>query len=167
MTESKLRGRLPYRRGVGIALINRKGQVFVAERIDTPGAWQMPQGGLDRGERPRAAALRELKEETGIADVEVIAATPRWLRYDLPADLIGKVWKGKYRGQEQKWYLMRFLGRDRDIDLAAHHAEFARWKWLRFERLPQVIVGFKRPIYEKVVAAFQPQIQALITSGPR
>ncbi|MCB2107122.1 MAG: RNA pyrophosphohydrolase [Rhodobacteraceae bacterium] len=152
---------LPYRRGVGIALINASGKVFVAERIDTPGAWQMPQGGIDKGEKPRAAAKRELAEETGITDAKIIATTKTWLRYDLPENLIGKVWKGKYRGQEQKWYLMRYTGDDREIDLAAHHAEFKRWKWLAFARLPKVIVGFKRDIYKQVVAAFSDQVEAV------
>ena len=151
---------LPYRRGVGIALIDARGRVFVAERIDTPGAWQMPQGGIDEGERPRAAAIRELKEETGIDRACIVAVTPTWLRYDLPKALIGKVWKGRYRGQMQKWFLMRFLGQDDDIDLAAHHAEFARWKWLPFARLPGVIVGFKREIYRRVVKAFAAKVAA-------
>src|SRR3954469_16192773 len=100
----------PYRRGVGIVLVNGDGRVFVAERIDTPGAWQMPQGGIDKGETPREAALRELLEETGTAKARVIGVPRSWLRYDLPADLQSKVWKGKYRGQEQKWFLMRFTG---------------------------------------------------------
>jgi putative (di)nucleoside polyphosphate hydrolase len=156
---------LPYRRGVGIALINREGRVFVAERIDTKGAWQMPQGGIDRGETPLQAARRELEEETGIAHARIIAVTRAWLRYDLPARLQAKVWGGKYRGQEQKWFLMLFTGDDTDIDIDAHHAEFARWKWLPFARLPKVIVGFKRAIYGRVVAAFAGKVAALTRRG--
>ena len=144
----------PYRKGVGIALIDAKGRVFVGQRSDTPNAWQMPQGGIDKGETPRAAALRELKEETGTDKARIIAVSRAWLRYDLPADLQNKVWKGKYRGQEQKWFLMRFTGRDADIDLAAHTPEFSTWKWLPFKQLPKVIVGFKREIDKQVVAAF-------------
>jgi putative (di)nucleoside polyphosphate hydrolase len=151
----------PYRRGVGIVLMNARGQVFVAERVDTPGAWQMPQGGIDKNEVPREAALRELKEETGTDQAKIIAVTRSWLRYDLPADLQDKVWKGKYRGQEQKWFLMKFTGRDEDIDIATEHPEFGAWKWLKFEDLPKVIVGFKREIYKQVVDAFKDKVKAL------
>src|SRR5689334_14129271 len=118
----------PYRRGVGIVLINGKGRVFVAMRIDTPGAWQLPQGGIDQGETPRQAALRELHEEIGTDAARIIGVTRNWLRYDLPADLQAKVWKGKYRGQEQKWFLMKFTGRDSDINLETDHPEFQAWK---------------------------------------
>ncbi len=145
---------LPYRRGVGIVLINRAGKVFVAERIDTPGAWQMPQGGIDKGERPRATAKRELREEIGTDKARIIAATRDWLRYDLPEPMRARMWKGRYRGQEQKWFLMLFTGNDSDIDLAGAHPEFARWKWMSFRQLPRVIVGFKRKIYREVVREF-------------
>ena len=153
----------PYRRGVGIVLVNSRGRVFVAQRIDTKAtAWQMPQGGIDKGETPRAAALRELREEIGTANARVIGVTRTWLRYDLPDDLRSKVWGGKYRGQEQKWFLMRFTGSDADIDLETEHPEFMAWKWLPFTQLPRVIVGFKREIYKKVVEAFKDKVAGLI-----
>lgn len=147
---------LPYRRGVGAVLFNRDGRVFVASRIDTPGAWQLPQGGIDVGEDPREAVLRELAEETGTAAAEIIAEAGDWFRYDLPDDLIGKAWKGRYRGQEQKWFALRFSGRDADIDLGAHgEPEFDAWRWVDIETLPSLIVGFKRPLYQYVVAEFR------------
>jgi putative (di)nucleoside polyphosphate hydrolase len=145
---------LPYRRGVGVALFNGQGKVFAAERIDTPGAWQMPQGGIDRDENPWPAALRELKEEIGTAKAERLGETD-WLRYDLPPDLVGHVWKGKYRGQEQKWFAARFTGKDGDIDLEADsHPEFSAWRWASLNELPELIVPFKRPLYLAVVEAF-------------
>jgi len=145
---------LPYRRGVGIALFNAAGKVFAAERIDTPGAWQMPQGGLDKGEEPWPAALRELKEEIGTAKAERLRETD-WLRYDLPEDLVGHVWHGKYRGQEQKWFAARFTGVDADIDLEAdRHPEFRAWCWTSLGELPDLIVPFKRELYLSVVTAF-------------
>jgi putative (di)nucleoside polyphosphate hydrolase len=158
---------LPYRRGVGIALVDRRGKVFVAERLDTPGAWQMPQGGIDKGESPRAAARRELAEEIGTGKAKIIAESRGWLRYDLPPHLVGRVWKGKYRGQEQKWFLMLFTGTDGEIDIATAHPEFARWKWMSFARLPRVIVGFKRAIYRQVVAEFGDAVAAIAADGRR
>ena len=150
--------KLPYRRNVGVMLDNAAGNVFVAQRIDSGGpAWQMPQGGIDEGETPRQAALRELQEETGIGPelVRIEAEMPDWVSYDLPQDLVGKIWKGRYRGQKQKWVLMRYLGRDSDIDIATEHPEFTRWRWLPPEELPGVIVPFKRHVYERIVAQFR------------
>ena len=143
-----------YRRGVGIMLINRQGRVFVAQRIDLPGAWQMPQGGIDGDEKPRKAAFRELKEEIGTDKAEIIGKTQRWLTYDLPPELLGRiVWGGRYRGQKQKWFAMRFTGKDSDIDLEAHgHPEFSAWKWAPVGSLVRLIVPFKRDLYREVVA---------------
>jgi putative (di)nucleoside polyphosphate hydrolase len=145
---------LPYRRGVGIALFNADGLVFAGERIDTPGAWQMPQGGIDPDEEPWPAALRELGEETGTNKAEFLAETG-WLRYELPANLVGHAWKGRYRGQEQKWFAARFTGTDADIALDAHHhPEFRAWRWARLRELPDLIVPFKRALYVAVAEAF-------------
>ena len=154
---------LPYRPCAGVILMNRDGRVFVGQRIDsTLEAWQLPQGGIDPGEEADAAALRELFEETGVtADkVELIARAPRELTYDLPDDLIGKVWKGKWRGQRQRWFLFRFLGEDRDIDIATEHQEFRAWRWSDPADLPTMIVPFKRALYEDVLAAFAPHLAA-------
>lgn len=138
-----------------MVLMNADGLVFVAQRIDTEEpAWQMPQGGIDKGEDPIQAALRELKEETGTDKADLIAETDDWLRYDLPEDLQGKVWKGKYRGQEQKWYLMRFTGTDNDIDIETDHPEFSEWRWTPLHSLPDMIVGFKKELYRQIVHVF-------------
>jgi putative (di)nucleoside polyphosphate hydrolase len=152
---------LPFRPAAGIMLINADNKVFVGQRIDsTLEAWQMPQGGLDPGEDARAGALRELEEETGIPPhkVEVIACSSRTFDYDLPPDLVGKLWKGKYRGQRQTWFLCRYLGRDEEVDLATPHAEFRAWKWAEPSHLPDMIVPFKRQLYQDVLAEFAPLI---------
>ncbi len=149
--------KLPYRPCVGLMLMNAEGKIFVGQRNDRHAeAWQMPQGGVDKGENPRDAALRELWEETGVtADlVQVVAETPGWLPYDLPHDIVPKIWKGRYRGQEQKWFLLRFTGRDDQIDIQTEHPEFTRWKWQEPGNLINEIVPFKREVYQQVVAAF-------------
>ena len=148
---------LPYRPCAGVMLVNRSGLVFVGQRLDTTlEAWQMPQGGIDPGEHPRDAAIRELREETGVAGhlVELVAEAPQELTYDLPDDLIGKVWKGKWRGQRQRWFLFGFLGEDSDIDIATPEPEFRTWRWSPPEQLPELIVGFKREIYSELVRVF-------------
>jgi putative (di)nucleoside polyphosphate hydrolase len=148
----------PYRRGVGVMLLNREGKVFVGARIDNADdAWQMPQGGIDEGEDdPWVTALRELEEETGIAPrlVERIAACPERMKYDLPDDLRPKLWGGKFRGQDQDWFLARFLGRDSDVDIATAHPEFREWKWVEPQRLPDLIVPFKRNLYRQLLREF-------------
>jgi len=151
---------LPYRPCAGFMLVNADGLVFTGERIDdrAHGAWQMPQGGIDPGEDEETAALRELEEETGVAtdNVEVIARSATVHRYDLPPELLGKVWKGKYRGQEQHWFLGRFLGNDADINLEAHNPpEFRAWRWLTLDELAAKIVPFKRDVYAALVKEFR------------
>jgi putative (di)nucleoside polyphosphate hydrolase len=137
-------------------LLNRQGMIFVGKRIDqTVEGWQMPQGGIDDGEAPRQAALRELKEEAGTDRAEIVAEMDDWITYDLPAHLVGVAFHGKFRGQRQKWFALRFTGSDSDIDLHAHEPEFSDWKWLALEELPRVIVPFKRDSYAKVIAAFR------------
>ena len=149
---------LPYRPCVGVMLINPGGLIFAGQRKDNPvSAWQMPQGGIDAGEKPRAAALRELWEETGVtADlVDFIAKSPDWLTYDLPEELLGRVWGGKFRGQRQRWFLFRFLGRDDQIDIATEHPEFSEWRWVTADEMLASIVPFKRAVYAEVVGAFR------------
>lgn len=148
---------LPYRPGAGVMLLNREGKVFVAQRHDsTLEAWQMPQGGLDEAEDPQDGALRELEEETGISrdKVEIVARCPTELTYDLPSDLVGKMWKGKWRGQRQTWFLMRFLGEDSDVNLETADPEFRAWKWAEAAELPALIVPFKKEMYAKLLEAF-------------
>ena len=156
---------LPYRPCAGIMLANREGQVFVGQRLDAaasqyPHAWQMPQGGIDKGEDPETAALRELREETGVvADlVQIIGRSNKEYLYDLPDELLGKIWKGKYRGQRQSWFLMRFTGQDNQIDIRTDHPEFVDWKWTDPRGLPDIIVPFKRDLYRSVLQEFEPLI---------
>ena len=154
---------LPYRRCAGVVLARADGTVFAGRRIDNPGeAWQMPQGGIDPGEDVSAAALRELHEETGVPPdlVTIEARTEGWIPYDLPVELIPRLWGGRYRGQEQRWFLMRFLGTDSNIDITAsgrpHDAEFSAWCWMRPDELMDRIVPFKRSLYEAVFTQLKP-----------
>lgn len=152
---------LDYRPGVGVMLLNRQGLVFVGQRLDSSvEAWQMPQGGIDEGEEPYTAALRELGEETGVAPdlVELVAETRGWLTYDLPDELIGKLWSGRYRGQRQKWYALRFLGSDEDVHIETAHPEFRAWKWAPPHTLESLIVPFKRALYADVIRELGPRI---------
>ena len=150
--------KLPYRSNVGIMMVNEKGYVFVGQRLDNnQNAWQMPQGGIDAGEDPETAAYRELLEETGVKkqDVRFVASSSQWLSYDLPEDLIPIIWNGKFRGQKQKWFLFKFLGEDRDINIATEHPEFSKWKWISKENLLKEIVPFKKSVYENVLKEFK------------
>lgn len=146
---------LPYRLGVGLVLFNADGLVWVGRRLDQKGdAWQMPQGGIDDGETAQEAALRELEEEIGTGKAEIIAESKDWLTYELPPELVGVAWKGKYRGQKQKWFALRFTGRDQDISIETEHPEFAEWRWVEFDRLVELIVPFKRELYQQIAAEF-------------
>ena len=152
---------LPYRPGVGIMLANPRGKVFVGRRIDTETpAWQMPQGGVDSGETPQDAALRELEEETGVPGslVSIEAETSDWITYDLPHEIVPRIWKGRYRGQRQKWFLMRFQGTDADIRIDTAHPEFSDWRWLAPDDLVAHIVAFKRDLYSRILQDFRDRI---------
>jgi len=146
-----------YRRGVGVMLLNAGHKVWVGARIDNPDdAWQMPQGGIDEGEEPWATALRELEEETGIAPhlIERVAECPERIRYDLPEELRGRLWGGKWLGQDQDWFLARFLGQDSDVNIATAHPEFREWKWVEPAVLPTLIVPFKSDLYRRLITEF-------------
>lgn len=156
--------KLPYRPCVGLMVLNREGRVFIGRRIGGPEhvdevhVWQMPQGGIDEGEDPYPAALRELYEETNIRSVEKLGEIAEWLYYDIPREIVGQAWNGKYRGQKQKWYALRFVGDDSEIDVAhppgGHEPEFVEWRWEPIQNLPDLIIPFKRKVYERVVAEF-------------
>ena len=155
---------LPYRPCVGVMVLNRDGLAFIGRRIEGPEyidashAWQMPQGGIDPGEDPWPAALRELREETNIGSVERLAEIREWLTYDIPREIVGQAWKGKYRGQKQKWFALRFTGNDSEIDVAnpagTHHPEFSAWRWEPMQNVANLVVPFKRAVYERVVREF-------------
>ncbi|MGB0748567.1 MAG: RNA pyrophosphohydrolase [Magnetospiraceae bacterium] len=158
---------LPYRKCVGVMLLNQDNRVFVGRRADVqPDAWQMPQGGLGKKEDPIKGAFRELAEETGIRNAHLLAEVEEWLTYDLPPHLLGKAFRGKYRGQKQKWIVLRFTGQDQEVDLYRHKkAEFNAWRWVPMQALPQLIVPFKRPIYEQLVALFASRFPAIPENG--
>jgi len=155
---------LPYRLCVGMMVLNRDGRVFVGRRFDGPEhvdvnhPWQMPQGGVDPGEDPYPAALRELAEETNIVSIKLLAEAPEWFTYDLPPEVVPNAWGGRYRGQKQKWYALRFIGPESEIDVAhpagGHEPEFSAWRWVPMRQLPDLIIPFKRNVYERVVATF-------------
>lgn len=159
---------LPYRPCVGIMLI-KNGRVWIGDRIaqgkvtpdPRPQSWQMPQGGIDPGEAPNMAAMRELEEEVGTPKAEIIGEAPDWLNYDLPKKVVGKALRGRYQGQTQKWFAMRFLGQDHEISLTSHHQqEFSSWRWAELDEVVELIVPFKRPVYEKVAIAFRDLVEA-------
>ena len=154
---------LRYRPCVGVFLFNQTGRVFVAQREDTPGAWQMPQGGIDKGEDPAVAALRELEEETGVRSAKIVARTEGWICYDFPDSILANASRGKWRGQKQIWFACRFIGIDDEINLNAHApAEFTNWRWSNPEMLAELIVPFKRKVYEQVIESFSPILRDLV-----
>tara|TARA_B100000700_G_C14624261_1_gene659690 strand:- start:52 stop:522 length:471 start_codon:yes stop_codon:yes gene_type:complete len=143
---------LPLRIGVGIIVLNKENKVFVGKRKDNPfDKWQMPQGGVDKNENLLSAMRRELTEETSIKSIEIIKEFDFWLQYELPKNLVGKIWRGKYRGQKQKWFLVKFLGKESEINIETKNAEFIEWKWVEKEKLPNLIVDFKKEVYEKIL----------------
>lgn len=159
MTQKELEA-LPYRMGVGVMLLNAANQVFVGKRIDTRSeAWQMPQGGIDEGEDALKAAKRELWEETGVQKASLLAESKDWYHYDLPLELVPRIWSGKYRGQKQKWFVMHLDADDSHINIATKHPEFNEWRWQDLEALPELIVPFKKPLYQALVQEFLPIIR--------
>jgi putative (di)nucleoside polyphosphate hydrolase len=157
---------LPYRPCVGMMLLNGRGEAFVARRIDMPSeSWQMPQGGIDAGEAPNVAVFREMREEIGTEKAQVLGESAGWHDYDLPPELLGKIWGGRYRGQRQKWFVLRFTGNDADINIATPEPEFLAWKWAPVAQLPDLIVPFKRDLYTKIVAEFAPYAERVAADG--
>ena len=147
---------LPYRLGVGMMIINHKGQIFVGKRVDTKlQAWQMPQGGIEVGETPSRAAMREMEEEIGSKAGHIIAESKNWYSYDIPKFMIPKLWDGNYKGQKQKWFLIKFTGSDDEINLATDHPEFEAWRWSDVDELPDIIIPFKKKLYKAVIEEFQ------------
>ncbi len=143
--------KLPMRQGVGVIVLNQNNEVFVGKRKDNPiDKWQMPQGGIDKNESPYNAMRRELFEETSITSIEVLKEIEKWLEYELPPNLLGKIWKGKFRGQKQKWFIVKFIGNDNEINLNTKHPEFIEWRWIDYRSLPNVIVDFKKKVYESL-----------------
>ena len=146
-----MKNKLPMRQGVGVIVLNKNNEVFVAKRKDNPvDKWQMPQGGIDFNETPFEAMIRELAEETSIKNIKVLKEIEKSLEYELPPNLLGKIWKGKFRGQKQKWYIVKFLGNDEEINLNTKHPEFIEWKWINYNLITDVIVDFKKEVYEKL-----------------
>ncbi|MCB9973441.1 MAG: RNA pyrophosphohydrolase [Rhodospirillales bacterium] len=157
MIDSKHNSVLPYRPCVGLVLFNKDGKVFVGERLDSPGGWQLPQGGIELGENIEHAALRELSEEVGTTSATILEIMDHTIRYDLPEGLRSTLWGGQYRGQEQYWIALQFTGKDSEIDLETHeHPEFSRWKWVALEEIIDLIVPFKREVYKQVACTFRP-----------
>jgi putative (di)nucleoside polyphosphate hydrolase len=147
----KSKNKLPLRIGVGIVLLNNKNNIFVGKRLDNPGNfWQMPQGGVDNNENFFEAAKRELKEETSVKSIKLIKELESWLEYELPLNLLGKIWKGKYRGQKQKWFIMKFLGNENEINIKTKNPEFSEWKWIMPSELTSFAVDFKLNVYKKI-----------------
>lgn len=155
--------RLPYRRGVGMMIVNEEGKVFLGKRVESKyEAWQMPQGGIDNAETPSKAVQREMMEEIGCNKGEIIAETKKWYSYDIPEFLVSKLWGGKYKGQKQKWFLIKFTGNDSDIDIQTDNPEFRAWCWADTSDLPQLIVPFKKLLYDAVLEEFTPLIADLV-----